>query len=488
MRLMLVCAESAARTSLSRTVELATLLRAEFGVEVIVGTPPHSRSSVRVALASSYRFAGRIPTVRLGRRFGRCEDRDGHVEGIVHREGVTQVLCVGVDANTVDLVSSFTRGAVPCGVLIEAPAEAGDAAEWPRRLPHVFESDAQVLCASPATDVALTRALARSAWTDERADADRGSAARRHVLDGLDAREDAFAILERLVPGLRRVSVVIPNYNYARYLRARLRSVFDQRYPVYETIVLDDASSDGSLREIRRAVRLAGRRVRLETNLENGGGVFSQWKKGVGLARGELLWIAEADDAADPGFLSATVKALDAGGAVLSFCDSALVGSRGEPLGTSYIDYYRQVDPTLFDDDFSIAGSEFARRALAERNVILNVSSVLWRREALSAALDACDDELDRYRLVGDWCLYLETLCRRQARIAYVARPLNVHRRHPTSVTHALDTDRHLVEVLAMQERARLALGPDPEREIRVSAYVEMLRAQFARSPVRGAA
>ena len=44
-----------------------------------------------------------------------------------------------------------------------------------------------------------------------------------------------------------RVSVVVPNYNYARYLPERLRSIAGQSLPPYEIIVLDDASSDDSL-------------------------------------------------------------------------------------------------------------------------------------------------------------------------------------------------------------------------------------------------
>ena len=43
-----------------------------------------------------------------------------------------------------------------------------------------------------------------------------------------------------------KVSVVIPNYNYARYIRARIKSILQQTYPVYEIIVLDDHSTDGS--------------------------------------------------------------------------------------------------------------------------------------------------------------------------------------------------------------------------------------------------
>ena len=44
----------------------------------------------------------------------------------------------------------------------------------------------------------------------------------------------------------KKVSVVVPNYNYGKYLRKRIESIIKQTYPIYELIVMDDASTDGS--------------------------------------------------------------------------------------------------------------------------------------------------------------------------------------------------------------------------------------------------
>ena len=85
---------------------------------------------------------------------------------------------------------------------------------------------------------------------------------------------------------------------------------------------------------------------------------------------------------------------------------------------------------------------------LAERNLILNASAVLWRRSALLAALDRCDD-IDAYSVAGDWRLYAEALGG-EGQVAYVAEPLNVHRRHGASATGRLAPDRHLDEVTRM--------------------------------------
>ena len=49
----------------------------------------------------------------------------------------------------------------------------------------------------------------------------------------------------------KKVSVVVPNYNYANYLKKRLDSIINQTYPIYELIILDDLSTDDSVKKIK---------------------------------------------------------------------------------------------------------------------------------------------------------------------------------------------------------------------------------------------
>lgn len=44
-----------------------------------------------------------------------------------------------------------------------------------------------------------------------------------------------------------KVSVIVPNYNYARYLPIRLESILNQTFKDFELILLDDASTDNSI-------------------------------------------------------------------------------------------------------------------------------------------------------------------------------------------------------------------------------------------------
>ena len=106
-----------------------------------------------------------------------------------------------------------------------------------------------------------------------------------------------------------RVSVVIPNYNHARFLRRRIETVLQQTFQDFELILLDDCSTDESRSIISSYAN--NPKIRVEFNLVNSGSTFKQWNKGVGLARGEYVWIAESDDYSDARFLEQLVGVLD---------------------------------------------------------------------------------------------------------------------------------------------------------------------------------
>lgn len=91
------------------------------------------------------------------------------------------------------------------------------------------------------------------------------------------------------------VSVIVPNYNHARYLEQRLDTVFSQTYQNFEVIILDDKSTDNSLEIINR-YKDNPHLSQIVVNEQNTGSPFKQWDKGINLAKGELIWIAESDD------------------------------------------------------------------------------------------------------------------------------------------------------------------------------------------------
>src|SRR5256884_5552042 len=124
-----------------------------------------------------------------------------------------------------------------------------------------------------------------------------------------------------------KVSVIVPNYNHAPYLRERLESILTQTYKDFELLILDDGSTDDSYQIIARYERRA--RVRVLVNSTNSGSAFSQWNRGISLARGEYVWIAESDDSADPHFLEMLIPVLDETPSLgIAYCQSHLINTK----------------------------------------------------------------------------------------------------------------------------------------------------------------
>ena len=106
-----------------------------------------------------------------------------------------------------------------------------------------------------------------------------------------------------------KVSVIIPNYNHASYLKERLDSVFNQTFQDFEVIILDDASTDTSLKILTPFVSHP-KVSHFVCNQNNSGSPFKQWKKGLELATGEYIWIAESDDSCTLDFLEKQLESL----------------------------------------------------------------------------------------------------------------------------------------------------------------------------------
>jgi hypothetical protein len=273
--------------------------------------------------------------------------------------------------------------------------------------------------------------------------------------------------------------VVIPNYNYERFIGDRLRQVLEQTFPIYEVIVLDDASTDDSVATIREIVADALPHVRVVVNDENSGSVFSQWRLGSQLATGDLVWIAEADDVADPEFLASLVPELAAGGTVMAYTESRQLATDGSLLADHYRDYVADIGARDWTRRYRAEGADEIAECLAVRNTIPNVSAVLFDARTLREVMAQAD--LSELPTAGDWQVYLEVL--QHGDLVFVPRPLNGHRRHQGSVVASGLGRRHLLEIMTIQARVAESFPvPGPVRQLAV-AYDERLFEQFDLGP-----
>jgi glycosyltransferase involved in cell wall biosynthesis len=289
-----------------------------------------------------------------------------------------------------------------------------------------------------------------------------------------------WSLLQTVHADLPAISVVVPNFNYASHMPKRLGSIFLQTQPVKEILVLDDCSNDNSLEVIGSTVAEWRRHIRLLPNLTNSGSVFKQWRKAAESSNSEFLWIAEADDLCSPRFLAEVVALLRHDPLVhFAFSDSAAIDAAGAPLSESYKPYYATVSPSALSRTGIFEAKEFVHRFLSIKNLILNVSAVVWRRSALLWAIDASQADLVEYRMAGDWRLYLQALTGKGARVGYCAEPLNTHRRHAASVTHAMDPDQHVAEIAACHVFANSAFHLSHDIQQLQAVYLKEVSAQL---------
>lgn len=102
-----------------------------------------------------------------------------------------------------------------------------------------------------------------------------------------------------------RVSVLIPAYNYGRFLPAALESVFAQTYSDYEVIVLDDGSTDDT-------AQIVAADPRVRYLYQEHAGISAARNRLLAEAQGEFAAFLDADDLWLPEKLALQVAQLDA--------------------------------------------------------------------------------------------------------------------------------------------------------------------------------
>ena len=216
-----------------------------------------------------------------------------------------------------------------------------------------------------------------------------------------------------------KVSVIIPSYNHARYLSERIESVLNQTFRDFEIIILDDCSTDNS-RELIQEYTGKYPQIKTAFNERNSGCPGAQWNKGVGMATGEFVWIAESDDTADPEFLNRTV------GEISKSETTGMIFT-----GTRILNEEKKIEYKY--SNYLLGSQEIVRRLTIKtltENPIPNVSSVLFRKEAFK--LSGYADESMRY--CGDWFLYQKILQRWD--IVFIPEILSTFRLHKSSGYH----------------------------------------------------
>jgi glycosyltransferase involved in cell wall biosynthesis len=225
------------------------------------------------------------------------------------------------------------------------------------------------------------------------------------------------------------VSVIVPNYNHEKYLVKRLESILNQTFQDFEIILLDDCSPDDS-KEILLKYAKNSKISHCVFNETNSGNTFVQWNKGIDLAKGKYIWIAESDDFAENTFLEELVDYFNQNqDLTLVYCQSNKADENDVITG-SWLEFTNVFDQERFLNDFTIDGNLFIEKFLIYKNVIPNASGVLFLKER-ALELGPLDTDIEM-RYCGDWLFYIKLITNQ--RIGFVSKSLNNFRYHTNSV------------------------------------------------------
>jgi glycosyltransferase involved in cell wall biosynthesis len=238
---------------------------------------------------------------------------------------------------------------------------------------------------------------------------------------------DVYGEVQPLAPCFApRVSIVVPNFNHAEYLRQRLDSIYNQNYANVEVILLDDCSSDGSVGILQEYAARYPDKTICHFNRANSGSVFSQWRKGIELASGELVWVAESDDYCSENFLRELVRCFQNEAVKLAFARTEFVGGTPPTQVWNSTEYLQDLDLKIWSHPFVRSAHAMVKSGWAVKNIVPNVSGAIFRHPGRLALFD--DPLWLSLRLCGDWMFYLSII--RGGLVAYSPNAINYYRQH----------------------------------------------------------
>lgn len=185
------------------------------------------------------------------------------------------------------------------------------------------------------------------------------------------------------------VSVILPSYNHAPYLKVRLESILNQTFQNFEVIILDDCSTDSSLAVLNN-YRNHPRITHFEINDQNSGSPFRQWQKGLSLAKGEFIWIAESDDYCDLNFLESQLSQIEERQLDIVVAETKTVNNQ-KIKGRTHHPIFKKNNVLNVSLDYFLYCP------------VLNVSAVVFKKELLNNV-----KHFNKYLLIGDRVFYFE--------------------------------------------------------------------------------
>lgn len=220
---------------------------------------------------------------------------------------------------------------------------------------------------------------------------------------------------------MNRVTVAIPTYEGARFLGETLQSLRAQSLTDFDLIVLDDASSDDTVRVAE------SHGVRVERNAQRLG-LAANWNRAIALCTTDYLVIAHQDDVYEREFLATMLPLLESHPrAIAAHCKASTIDEHGRATAhpaSLYKDRFWPRDARVVERDDELA-------ILRQGNYVIAPSAML--RMSLVRQRGPFDA---RFAFVTDWEYWLRALLAGHTIVGLAERLLRF-RRHEATATRA---------------------------------------------------
>lgn len=230
---------------------------------------------------------------------------------------------------------------------------------------------------------------------------------------------------------LPQVTVIVPNFNHAAYLRKRLESIYQQTYKNFNVLLLDDCSQDGSMEILNEYASKYPAITKIIRNQSNGSTPFKQWKRGIQEAEGDLLWIAESDDFCDANFLETLVPFFKDSAMALAFCRTDFVDEWGGVTQMTYPQYVQEFGAEKWAQDYVETAHNIVNEVLGIKNIIPNASGVLFKKPRHLKLLE--EPAWLQMKICGDWIFYLHII--QGGKVGFSGKTMNYYRLHDNNAS-----------------------------------------------------
>jgi glycosyltransferase involved in cell wall biosynthesis len=273
-----------------------------------------------------------------------------------------------------------------------------------------------------------------------------------------------------------RVSVLLPAYNHARYVKRSLDSVLEDSYPNTQLVIINDGSSDGTHEVISDWLAAHRQDVAVQYINRENRGISATMNEMAAIADGDFLRVGASDDYLLPGGNAVLAGYLTANPSKLAvFGDAIVVDDEDAVTATSSLSQLNRARKKNFATDAGLRRELIRRWSLAGPTMML-------RKEALLAVKGWSED-----LRVEDWSFYLR-LASRDA-LGFVDATVGVYRVHGGNMSRTRQTERRIRN---LQDFAVTALRhvPDfaePDRSF-LRAQSSLVAAKIAylrRQPIR---